>query len=103
MPDVAGKRRPYWRTIGTPTSLVLYRTLDGWRYALYFAEPSGVADGALREPAPGPTSEPGIAQAACHRKAEELTRRRLEVSWRASDLPGAWTGTVTSAGPPPPA
>ncbi|MFF5715849.1 hypothetical protein [Streptomyces buecherae] len=102
---MAGKRRPYWRTIGTPTSLVLYRTLDGWRYALYFAEPSGVADGALHDlvSAPGPASEPGIAQAACHRKAEELTRRHLAVSWRASDQPDTWTGTVTSAGPRPPA
>ncbi|GAA4685767.1 hypothetical protein [Streptomyces youssoufiensis] len=98
---MATKRQPYWRTFGTPTVLVLYRTLDGWRYAIYFAEPSGVADGALHEHVAAPASEPGIAQAACHRKAEELTRRHLEVRWRASDQPDTWTGTVTSAGPSP--
>jgi hypothetical protein len=95
------KRQPYWRTIGTPTTLVLYRTADRWRYAIYFTEPWGVADGALNDPVS--SSEPGIAQAACHHKAEELTHRRLEVLWRESDQPDGWTGTVTSADPPPPA
>ncbi|WP_405989015.1 hypothetical protein [Streptomyces sp. NBC_00986] len=98
---MAGKRQPYWRTIGTPTTLVLYRTVDGWRYAICFTQPSGVADGALNDPAP--SSEPGNAQAACHKKAEEFTHRRLEVLWRESDQPDGWTGTVTSADPRPPA
>lgn len=28
---MASKRRPYRRTLGTPTSLVLYRNPEGWR------------------------------------------------------------------------
>ncbi|WP_217198594.1 hypothetical protein [Streptomyces buecherae] len=84
----------------TPVS---WSTLDGWRYALYFVEPSGVTDDALHDPVSEPASEPGTAQAACHRKAEELTRRHLEISWRASDQPDTWTGAVVSAGPRPPA
>ncbi|MEU3794607.1 hypothetical protein [Streptomyces fructofermentans] len=98
---MAGKRQPYWRTIGTPTYLVLYRTVDRWRYAIYFTEPLGIADGTLNDPAPA--SGPGTAQAACHQKAEEVTHRRLEVLWSASDEPEWWTATVTSAGPLPPA
>ncbi|WP_030694365.1 hypothetical protein [Streptomyces globisporus] len=98
---MAGKRQPYWRTIGTPTTLVLYRTVDRWRYAIYFTEPSGIADGALNDPVS--SSEPGIAQAACRQKAEELMHRRLEVLWCESDQPDWWTGTITSAGPRPPA
>ncbi|WP_432089548.1 hypothetical protein [Streptomyces sp. bgisy095] len=98
---MTGKRQPYWRTIGTPTTLVLYRTVDRWRYAICFAEPSGVADGALSDRVS--SSEPGIAQAACRQKAEELTHRHLEVLWRESGQPDGWTGTITSAGPLPPA
>ncbi|QMU70630.1 hypothetical protein [Streptacidiphilus sp. P02-A3a] len=98
---MASKRQPYWRTIGTPTTLVLYRTVDRWRYAIDFTSPSGIADGALNDPAP--TCEPGTAQTACRHKAEELTHRLLEVHWRESDQPDWWAGTVTSAGPRPPA
>ncbi|WP_328557779.1 hypothetical protein [Streptomyces sp. NBC_00358] len=98
---MTGKRQPYWRTIGTPTALVLYRTVDRWQYAIYFTEPSGVADGALDDPPS--SSGPGTAQAACHQKAEEFTHRRLEVLWRESDQRDGWAGTVTSAGPRPPA
>ncbi|MFJ3842226.1 hypothetical protein ACWGHM_37020 [Streptomyces sp. NPDC054904] len=96
---MTGMRQPYWRTIGTPTILVLYRTVDRWRYAIYFTEPSGVADGALNDSVS--SSEPGIAQAACRQKAEELTHRRLELLWHESDQPDGWTGTITSAGPRP--
>ncbi|MER6441059.1 hypothetical protein ABT275_32430 [Streptomyces sp. NPDC001185] len=98
---MASKRQPYWRTIGTPTTLVLYQTVDSWRYAIYFTEPSGVADGALNDPAS--TSEPDAAQTACRLKAEELTHRRLEVVWRESDQPDWWTGSVTGGGPRSPA
>jgi len=62
---MASKRQPYRRTIGTPATLVLYRTVDTWRYAIYFTGRGGIADGALGEPAS--SSEPGVAQAACHR------------------------------------
>lgn len=98
---MASKRRPYWRTLGTPTSLVLYRTPDGWRCAVHFTGPGGIADGALA--GPPPSSEPDIAQAALVQKAEELTHRRLDVLWHAPDQPDWWTGTVTVAGPLPPA
>ncbi|WP_189282321.1 hypothetical protein [Streptomyces atratus] len=83
---MASKRRPYWRTLGTPTSLVLYRTPDGWRYTVHFTGPAGIADGALA--GPPPSSEPDIAQAALVQKAEELTHRRLGVLWHAPDHPG---------------
>jgi hypothetical protein len=99
--DMASKRHPYRRTTGTPTTLLLYRTVDKWRYAICFTEPSGIADGALDDPAP--TSEPDTAQTAFRQKAEEFTHRLLEVHWRESDQPDWWTGTVTSAGPRPPA
>ena len=97
----ASNRQPFWRTLGTPTTLVLLRTPDRWRYAVYFTGPAGVADGALADP---PTSsEPDIAQAALLHKTEELTHRQLEIRWHESDRPDSWTGTVASAGPRPPA
>ncbi|MET8451950.1 hypothetical protein [Streptomyces sp. NPDC005209] len=96
---IARKRRPYWRTLGTPTTLVLYRTADRWRYAVYFTEPAGITDGALADPVS--SSEPSTAQAALLRTTEELTRRQLGVLWRESDRPDWWTGTVTGAGPRP--
>ncbi|MGW1965531.1 hypothetical protein ACWCPD_35400 [Streptomyces sp. NPDC001935] len=98
---MARNRKPYWRTLGTPTHLVLYRTPDGWRYAVYFTGPVGIADGALADPPS--SSEPDLAQTALLRKAEEFTCRRLEVLWQASDQPDWWTGTVAKAGPLPPA
>ncbi|MFJ9447887.1 hypothetical protein ACIRRH_39575 [Kitasatospora sp. NPDC101235] len=96
---MGSKRKPYWWTFGTPTTLVLYRTPERWRYAVYFTGPKGVADGALDHPAA--SGEPESAQAAMHRKAEELTRRELEVTWQETDQPGWWTGVVTNAGPVP--
>ncbi len=95
------KRRPYRRTFGTPTSLVLYRTPDGWRYAVHLTGPAGIADGSLA--GPPPSSEPHIAQAALVRKAGELPHRRLDVLRHVPDQPDWWTGTVTVAGPLTPA
>ncbi|MER7511769.1 hypothetical protein ABTX82_25930 [Streptomyces lavendulae] len=92
-------RPPYWRRIGTPKTLVLYRTPERWRYAVYFEAPVGFADGYLAHPAP--TSGPGTAQSALHRRAEELTHRELEVCWQPADQPDCWTGAVTKAGPLP--
>ncbi|MFE4977681.1 hypothetical protein ACFRAR_36930 [Kitasatospora sp. NPDC056651] len=91
------RREPYWHTIGTPKTLVLYRTPDRWRFAVYFEAPGGIADGFLDRPAP--TCEPEPAQAALHLRAEELTHRELEVSWQPTDRPDWWTGVVTKAGP----
>jgi hypothetical protein len=98
---MASKRRPYWRTLGTPTSLVLYRTPGGWRYAVHFTGLADIADGTLA--GPPHSSEPDIAQAATVQKAEELTHRRLDVLRHAPGQPNWWTGTVTVAGPLPPA
>ncbi|MFF3127428.1 hypothetical protein ACFVRD_35205 [Streptomyces sp. NPDC057908] len=74
---------------------------DGWRYAVHFTGPAGIADGALA--GPPPSSEPDITQAALVEKAEELTHRRLDILWHAPNQPDWWTGTVTVAGPLPPA
>ncbi|MFD5571156.1 hypothetical protein [Streptomyces cadmiisoli] len=49
---MSSRRRPYWRTLGTPTSLALYRTPDGWRYVVHFTGPARIADGALAGPPP---------------------------------------------------
>jgi hypothetical protein len=89
---MASKRRPYWRTLGTPTSLVLYRTPDGGRYAVHFTGLADIADGPLA--GPRPSSEPDIAQAALVQKAEELTHRRLDVLWHAPDQPDWWKPTA---------
>jgi hypothetical protein len=94
------KRQPYWRTLGTPTTLVLYRTPGKWRYAVYFTGPAGVADGALADPPS--SSEPDLAQTALLQKAEELTHRQLEVLWSESDQPDCWAGIVARVGPRPP-
>lgn len=96
---MATRRQPYWRTLGTPATLVLYRTPDNWRYAVYFTGPAGVTDGALADPPS--SSGPDVAQAALLHKAEEFTRRQLEVLWRESDQPDWWIGSVASAGPCP--
>ncbi|MFG2918859.1 hypothetical protein ACGF0D_38990 [Kitasatospora sp. NPDC048298] len=96
---MVSKRKPYWWTFGTPTTLVLYRTPERWRYAVHFTGPEGVADGALDHPTT--SGEPESAQAAMHRRAEEFTRRELEISWAEADRPDHWTGLITSAGPLP--
>lgn len=94
---MGSSRKPYWHTFGTPKTLVLYRTPDRWRFAIYFEAPGGTADGALDHPAP--SGEPETAQAALHRRAEELTHRQLEVSWQPTDRPDWWTGVITTVGP----
>ncbi|MFD8645792.1 hypothetical protein ACFV14_36415 [Streptomyces zaomyceticus] len=91
-------RRKHWRDgLGTPATMVLFRTPDHWRYALYFSEPRGVADGYLARP--GSDGEPDDAQAAAHAKAEELAGRPLTISWRTGEKPGWWTGAVTTDSP----
>lgn len=65
--------------------------------AMYFEAPGGTADGALTQPEP--SCEPATVQAALHLRAEDLTHRKLEVSWQPTDRPGWWTGVVTKAGP----
>ncbi|MEH0433845.1 hypothetical protein QBB34_47640 [Streptomyces stelliscabiei] len=77
MPAWRANGGPYWRTLGTPTSLVLYRTPDRSRYAVHFTGPAGITDGALADPPP--SSGPDIAHAALLQKAEELTHRRLDI------------------------
>ena len=96
---MGSRRKPYWRTLGTPKTLVLYRTPKRWRFAVYFEAPGGTADGALDRPEP--SCEPETAQAALHRRAEELTHRKLDVSWQPADQPDWWTAVVTQVGPLP--
>lgn len=92
---MASNRRPYWRALGTPTSIVVCRTPDGWRYAVHFTGPAGIVDGTLA--GTPPSSEPDVEQAALVQKAEELTHRRLDVPWHAPDQPEGWIGTVSVA------
>jgi hypothetical protein len=89
------RKKPHRSTFGAPRTLVLYRTPERWRFALYFEGAGGVLDGALDRPAPD--GEPGAAQAALHRRAEELTHRELEVRWQPGGEPDWWTGAVTRA------
>lgn len=52
---------------GTLTSLVLYRTPDGWRYAVHFTRSAGIAYGALTGATP--SAEPDIALVPLVQKA----------------------------------
>ncbi|SEP10209.1 hypothetical protein SAMN05216267_11054 [Actinacidiphila rubida] len=54
-----------------------------------------------KEPNQEPCSSVGTLQAC--QKAEQLTHRSLEIVFGQSDQPDWRTGTVTSAGPRPPA
>jgi RimJ/RimL family protein N-acetyltransferase len=84
-----------WRRhVGTPTWLVLHRAPDQWRYAIYFDEPRGVADGYLGHLAV--TCELEIAQEALRRHTEEFTLCQVEVAWQAPDTPDWWTGAVSA-------
>ncbi len=88
-------KRKHWRDgLGSPATIVLFRTPDRWRYALYFSEPRGVADGCLAHP--GADSEPGEAQTAARAKAEQIAGQSLAISWQTSEEPGWWTGAITT-------
>jgi len=76
--------------------LVLYRTPERWRFAMYLAA-GGVLDGYLSEP--DPDCEPACAQTALELRAEEVAGRVLRVAWRTSDKPDWWTGEVSAADP----
>ncbi|MEV7533747.1 hypothetical protein [Streptomyces hydrogenans] len=91
---MASKRKHWRNSLGTPTAIVLFRTVDQWRFALYLAEPQGVADGYLTHPEAD--GEPAEAQVAACLKAEEFADRPLTVSWRPSEKPDRWEGTITT-------
>ncbi|MFF9070283.1 hypothetical protein ACF09E_33560 [Streptomyces sp. NPDC014891] len=92
------RRGKHWRGgLGTPDMMVLFRTANEWRYALYFSDPGGVADGRL--PHPGPGGTPDEAQTAARAKAQEIAGRPLTISWRPDTAPAWWTGTVTTTPP----
>jgi hypothetical protein len=79
--------------------VVLCRTPLRWRYAVYFAEPGGVLDGALTdEPADGP---PESAQATMRHWVQDTFQQPVTVTWTASDQPEWWTGTVHPVPNPP--
>lgn len=94
------KTRQEWRDrLGRPAMVVLCRTPLRWRYAVYFAEPGGVLDGALTdEPADGP---PESAQAAMRHWVQDTFQQPVTVTWTASDQPEWWTGTVHPVPNPP--
>ncbi|MFD4393589.1 hypothetical protein [Kitasatospora sp. NPDC058397] len=94
---MGSNRKPFWRTLGTPKTLALYRTPDRWRFAVYFEAPGGVADGFLDRPAPSCEAE--LAQFALRLRTEEITHRDLEVSWQPTDRPDWWIGVITRVGP----
>ena len=93
---VGRKRNPDRAPFGEPKALVLYRTPERWRFAVYLVA-GGILDGYLSEP--DPACEPALAQAALERRAEELAGRALRVVWRVTDKPDWWTGEVVGADP----
>ncbi len=84
---------------GTPTTFVLYRTLERWRYATYFREPASFLDGAV--PGVPSSSVAELAQAELHRQTERAHERRYHVNWKAADKPEWWIGEICDMGPLP--
>lgn len=84
-------RSAQWWTVSEPRTLVLYRTAQSWRWALYFVS-GQIADGYLS--APSPDSSAQEARDALVLRAGELTRRDITVRWRPGDEAGWWTGEV---------
>ncbi|WP_330180585.1 hypothetical protein OHB26_29855 [Nocardia sp. NBC_01503] len=96
MTDERPAGRSRW---GTPTTLVLYRTPDRWRHAVYLSDPDGVLDGSLPDIAP--TCAVEQAQSDLHRRVELANGRRFHLSWHEADKPDWWTAEVTDLGPLP--
>lgn len=78
---------------------MLYRTLERWRYATYFRDPTSILDGAVAG-VPS-TSAPEPAQAELHRQTEFAHERQYLVNWKAADKPEWWTGEIRDIGPLP--
>lgn len=90
------KSRSKNRRYGTPTWIVLYRTPERWRFALYLRKPDGIADGALADLPP--SCPLATAQAAVKTLAEEFGGQEIDdVTWKAAG-PDWWTGEVTATG-----
>jgi hypothetical protein len=80
-----------WRSkLGIPEKLVLYRTPDRWRFAIY-GDTGNVADGYLDTSIGTDVEE---AQGALVSRASDIAQISLTVSWHTSQ-PGWWTGDVT--------
>lgn len=80
-----------WRSrLRHPRVLVLYKSADRWRYAIYVAN-GDVADGYLHLHVDVPADE---AQADLVRVASELAQRPLTVQWTVTEYPGFWSGQV---------
>jgi hypothetical protein len=95
------KSRQEWRDrLGRPTTVVLFRTPLRWRFAVHFAQPGGVLDGALTdESAEGP---PESAQAAMRHWVQDTFQQPVTVTWSPGGQPDWWTGTVHPVPSPPP-
>ncbi|MEV8038907.1 hypothetical protein [Streptomyces sp. NPDC086182] len=90
--------RAWWKKLGSPSAVVLFRTPLKWRFAVYFTDPDGVLDGGLiDEPA---DSAPQSAQTAMHGWIEDTFHRSFAVTWAETDKPDWWTGTITSTDQP---
>lgn len=82
-----------WREkLGHPTTLVLYKTPEQWRHAIYGAG-GNVLDGYLHLRVDAPMEE---AQTELTRLASDIAQKPLLIEWT-TDKPGWWTGEVTNA------
>jgi hypothetical protein len=77
------------REFGIPTSFVLYRTPEGWRYALY--SPDGVMDGRLDLSVEADELD---AQRTLLAMVERGVGRALNANWE-STQPHWWTAQVS--------
>ena len=76
---------------GYPTSVVLYRTPGGWRFAVT-TEKRAIIDGHLRDLAVD--CDPDVAQRELSRMLEDANGTRLSVTWREADKPDWWIGAI---------
>ncbi|MFG2978214.1 hypothetical protein ACGFYY_35140 [Streptomyces sp. NPDC048331] len=80
------RTRKDWRSrLGRPATVVLFRTPDKWRFAVYLADPGGVLDGAL--PNESPDGSPESAQEAIHRWIEDTFQQPVTMAWTPTDKP----------------
>ncbi|MFC9792959.1 hypothetical protein [Streptomyces sp. NPDC057695] len=87
--------RKDWRSrLGRPVTVVLFRTPDEWRYAVYLADPGGVLDGVL--PDVSPEGSPESAQEAMHLRIEDAFQQPVRMAWAPTGKPDWWTGDVTA-------
>jgi hypothetical protein len=80
--------------VGTPKSVVLYRTESGWRWMIV-DEKGGMLDGGLRDLPP--EAQPEEAQAQFLATLSAVEELEWTATWTAADRPGWWTGELSTA------